>query len=684
MWFFKRRKQVKDLVETSGELNSEQKHAVTYNGKHLLVIAGAGTGKTKTIIERAKYLVQSGIAPNRIVILSFTRKSAREIVERIKAQVDIAAVKDIQGQTFHSWCMSILKNNPHIFKQSTYTVMDEDDRESCIKIAWGKTIKMNTGRPIRPEAFLKVYSYAMNAKCSLSEAIAKVLLDNVSLDSDNVKEFINSNKPIFVDIIRSYIKYKETRKYLDYDDILNIVAKAMKENAEIRERICSLYDHILIDEMQDTNPLQYELLSSFYEKCHLFCVGDDAQSIYGFRGADFNSIHHFKEVVPESDVCKLTINYRSTQEILDISNWLLNQSPLNYNKELQAARGRGEYPVIINYRDDLEEANDIAHKTLNSVLIDHLEYGDNLVLSRTIRGLRKVELAFIEKKIPYQVFGGTQIMQSAHIRDFVAPLRIVANYLDEIAWMRYLQQWRGIGEVTATKIIEGVILEGDFNKCINRLSNMVQSEISQILIDIYENQHALSKCLEITYRSMKDYLRERYIDSWDWRKEDFPPLIEIADNFGSVSEFITEFVLEPTLQTTLKVPGKERDVVKLSTIHSAKGLEAKNCYILNVSPLLYPTQRAMLNGEDVIEEERRCLYVALTRAQNHLYIYRNVYSRAVDAVTTNGVDINKSYFFNTLPSLLYKNDFCYSVQSSRIPDTFNAQPVLVENDFDFN
>ncbi len=666
------------------ELNEQQKYAVTYNGKHLLVLAGAGTGKTRTIIERAKHLIQNGISPSRIMILSFTRKSAREIVSRIKAQSKSIQIEGLTGQTFHSWCMSIIKNNPSIFRQNDYTIIDEDDRESCFKLICGKNLKDKSGNTLKSKLILSVYSYAMNAKCNMSEAIRKKIFDNASSDDEHVNSYIQANKSIYEEIIKKYICYKESRKYFDYDDILNVVSKALKSNIEVRNYINSMYDYILVDEMQDTNPLQYELLSSFYENCKLFCVGDDAQSIYGFRGADFNSIHYFTKIVPDSEVCKLTLNYRSTQEILDLSNWLLQKSPLKYEKELIAHRGKGLMPQIVHWRDEWEEANNITDKILESVNILNYKFSDNMVLARSVWGLRKVEAACIRKDIPYRIFGGTGLMQSRHIRDVVAPMRIVSNYQDEIAWMRYLKLWKGIGEITASKIIGDLILEENLDECLYKLMEMnLQEEISSTLVAISDLQYNPSESISKALHIMKKRLQEIYGDEWNWRKEDFPILQDVALSSSSISEFVAAYVLDPQLDTTIKNSGKEENHCILSTIHSAKGLESALCYIVNVSTFSFPTSRAIQNGEDSIEEERRCLYVALTRAKDWLYIYRDIASTHIlEQHKEESSDI-QYYFLNDLPDSLIESSIIGD-KRYLCDDEYHGMQISVENEFDFD
>lgn len=661
-------------------LNSQQLKAVTFQGKHLLVLAGAGSGKTRTIIERALYLIRSGVPAHRIMILSFTRKSAREIVGRIRAQAAGAVAEGLTGQTFHSWCMSIIRTNPDIFKQNGYTILDEDDRTSCFKLLCGKNFKDSDGKTISPDTILDVYSYAMNTQCPLTDAMRKKIFEGV-IGNNETELYIANNKDIYKNIITKYIGYKEEHQYMDYDDILNVVSKAMKYNNYVKNFISSRYDHILVDEMQDTNPLQYELLSSFYENCHLFCVGDDAQSIYGFRGADFQSIHRFTEYVPGSEVCKLTVNYRSTQEILDLSNWLLARSPLHYDKELQAHRGSGTKPCFIHWYDEWEEANDITARMLQSVKTGECRWSDNMVLSRSTFGLKKIEGACIRKNIPYKLYGGTSLMQSAHIRDVVSAMRIVSNHRDEIAWMRYLQLWKGIGTISATRILTELIALDSIDECLAKLKDKhLQPEIVGTLMNINGYQYNPAGCIDKALKSMTTRLKERYKDEWSWRKDDFPVLTEVAAASDSVSEFISDYVLDPKLDESVTEGDATVNRCILSTIHSAKGLEAKQCFVVNVSPAAYPTDRAVKNGPDAVEEERRCLYVALTRAKDKLFVYRNI--SAIHSFA-DGYSSSFSYFLNGLPS--------QGVETGVIGDTrylsdelYKSKQIYVSNDFNFD
>lgn len=638
-------------------LNKEQYEAATFNGKHLLVLAGAGTGKTCTIIGRAKHLIQSGTIPKKILILSFTRKAANEIVERIKMEIPETQSEGLQGSTFHSWCMAIIKNHPHIFPQANYTLLDEEDQESCFRLLCGKkwSYKNDRDEKVKPQTIMSVYSYMANAQCSLSDAIRMKIYDNAPAEKD-----VEKDKIILQGVIKMYLDYKRSRKYIDYDDILLIVSKYLKRNEELRKAIANLYDHILIDEMQDTNPLQYELLSSFYEDCHLFCVGDDAQSIYGFRGADFQTIHNFTEIIKDSESCKLTVNYRSTQEILDLSNWVISNSPLNYNKRLTAHRGSGDKPMIVHWADEWEEANNIVLHILDSYKVKGKKWKDNLILCRSAWGMRKTEACLIKHKIPYVIFGGNGLMSSRHIRDIVAPMRIVSNYLDEIAWSRYLQLWNNIGAVTAARIIGEVLEANNLDDSLMSLMESVNSrglekEIYETLIEIsnlqYDPSGAIKGALNIMFSRLEQIYKN---EGWDWRKNDFPILEEVAKKTRSINEFVSEYILDPKLDSSIKGEGKLEDCVRMSTIHSAKGLEADIVYLINASTKSYPTPRAILNGENAIEEERRCLYVALTRAKDELRVYRDVHSIHVSQ------NDERYYFLNNLPDNLVNTEIIAS------------------------
>lgn len=634
-------------------LNEEQQKAVTFNGRHALVIAGAGTGKTRTIIHRAVYLLSQGVRPDKILILSFTRKSAKEIVERIKQFQNTGSVLNLSGQTFHSWCSHIIKNNPQVFEQYDYTLLDSEDVDSLFKLLFTQKYKNN--KTVDQKLYSKiqsVYSYMLNTRKPLMETIK--IQECSNMGEDEKEEYIKNNEPVFKEIMRDYIAYKKKNKLFDYDDLLYITANGLQQNKEAGKFISSKYEHILVDEFQDTNPLQYQLLESFYDNCHLFCVGDDAQSIYAFRGADFKSMYNFTDIVPNSTKLYLNINYRSTQEILDISNWLLEQSPIKYKKQLKAYRGTGIKPVIEYMYDEYSEANSVTDKILLYFMNKNIDYSGHMVLSRTLSGLRQVEGACVMKKIPYKIYGGSSLMKSRHIRDVVAAMRIIANYKDSLAWHRYLQLWNKIGPATAVSLSEYMVNAENLEQALYILkTKKIDKRVWEVLEAAFPYISSPAEMINEILTLMDLRFAEIYKEEWlNWRKQDFAVLEEIASNTTSVTEFITEYILDPALESSFLDADKPKECVILSTIHSAKGLEADVCHLLNVTPYSYPSKRAVKEGDDSIEEERRCLYVALTRAKNELILY----SRYFTNIGSGMADFTgqSHYFFNELPEKLYE------------------------------
>ena len=659
-------------------LNEEQKKAVTFNGKHALVIAGAGTGKTRTIIHRAVYLLSQGVRPDKILILSFTRKSAREIVERIKQFQNTGSALNLSGQTFHSWCSHIIKNNPQVFEQYDYTLLDSEDVDSLFKLLFTQKYKNN--KTVDQKLYSKiqsVYSYMLNTRKPLIETIKIQECSNMS--EDEKEEYIKHNEPVFKEIMRDYIAYKKKNKLFDYDDLLYITANGLQQNKEAGKFISSKYEHILVDEFQDTNPLQYQLLESFYNNCHLFCVGDDAQSIYAFRGADFKSMHNFTDIVPNSTKLYLNINYRSTQEILDISNWLLEQSPIKYDKHLKAYRGTGIKPVIEYMYDEYSEANSVTDKILLYFMNKNIDYSGHIVLSRTLSGLRQVEGACVMKKIPYKIYGGSSLMKSRHIRDVVAAMRIIANYKDSLAWHRYLQLWNKIGPATAVSLSEYMVNAENLEQALYILkTKKIDKRVWEVLEAAFPYISSPAEMINEILDLMDLRFAEIYKEEWlNWRKQDFAVLEEIASSTTSVTEFITEYILDPALESSFLDADKPKECVILSTIHSAKGLEADVCHLLNVTPYSYPSKRAVKEGDNSIEEERRCLYVALTRAKNELILY----SRYFTNIGSGMADFTgqSHYFFNELPEKLYELNSSLS-QKDRENAVYNGSKISVDID----
>lgn len=597
----------------TNKLNKEQEKAVKFEGKHLLLLAGAGTGKTTTIVSRAAWLISHGIAPTRLKIISFTKKSANEIAARTTDLLMDAGIKSpSQGATFHGWCLEIIRSNPAFFNMSRWTVIDTDDQEVIMKhIIDNKTICMDQN--IKASEVLSIHSFQLNTDCDIKEAIRKTLTRKSG--QLNIELLIEDAEKI-KGIIELYEKYKHTHLYLDYDDILVITVNALTQNKDLCSKVTSMYDHILVDEMQDTNPLQWKLLELFMPSCHLFCVGDDAQSIYGFRGADFNSIHSFSKRVAESTVMKLIRNYRSSQSILDVSNQLLKLSPVQYNKELIAVNKKGKKPFLVFVNNKFEEAAYIKRDIQKHIKAGS-HYGKHMILARNAYQAKQVEATFLTNQIPYVLYGGVSLMKSAHIRDIISVLRIIANPQDELAWMRFLELWPGVGKAKIKKAIESIITQKSIPETIDALTDTeVFSLPTKVINDAYVQMNAPASCLSNVVKSMDNILKDKYAKDWDRRKKDFTTLIEVASDSKSIVSFISNFLVDSNISSN----DSSNDAVVISTIHSAKGLEAEYCYVIDMNIGNYPCDIAIKDGANAIEEERRCLYVALTRAKKQLAV----------------------------------------------------------------
>lgn len=675
--FFKKRKNTKESI-FKNQLNDSQNRAAHFENKHLLVLAGAGTGKTKTIIARAKYLIENGVNPSQILILTFTRKASSEIVERVYSE--IPSEEKIIGSTFHGWCNMILFKYSKYFNVRDYTVIDRDDQESIFKLIVAEIDEKFKELKLKVRKCVDIYSYGRNTKNNLTESISNVLYDLPNKDlSKDLKINVEKSRLILAEIIKKYQNKKQERKYVDYDDLLIVIGKKLASDKVFLNTIGNTYAHILVDEMQDTNPIQWDILDSLKLVSKLFCVGDDAQSIYSFRGADFKNIHSFNDRVVSSTTMKLEDNYRSTQEILDLSNWLLSKSELNYNKKLSSKRGSGHKPFIISYEQPYELANWIADDIENNHRNNNELYFESLALARSSRASFFLQAVLLEKNIPFMVFGGRGFMEAAHIKDLISLLRVSVNVSDEIAWIRFLTLWPGIGNVGASKIINSIFKNPSKEKAIDELS-VVKTKQSLSDLFIMANNFKLKpfEAIENLVGRFNDMFSEKYGD-YDKRKGDFDVLKEIAKRFSSVQDLITSLTIDNSESNSLSIrditkdKSKNKDAVRISTIHSAKGLEAKNVYLLDAEPGNYPSVRN-LGNKDKVEEDRRLLYVALTRAKDNLFICKGNF----DSATINTSD----YFLNEMPNYLFENINVGTSRSSQSNINGNSNVSDLDLDMD--
>ncbi|MCC9600660.1 ATP-dependent helicase [Stieleria sp. JC731] len=584
------------------QLNDEQRMAAEYSGGHALVLAGAGTGKTSTIVARVDHLIARGVDPRRILLLTFTRRAAREMRLRMM-QRSGEGTKLVSAGTFHNFCLQYLRRWPDLFGCGALSIIDRDDQLQLMKLARGTVIGSNAQFPKSAE-LANYYSYARNT----NRTIAEYLKEFTDHDDDMIARISN--------VLQDYSKRKRDCRYFDYDDILHLFARGLHKNSVLREKLKRRFDQILVDEMQDTNPLQWLILDGIRDPAKLFCVGDDAQSIYAFRGADFQNVHSFTERVEGATVLRLEENFRSYQEILDLSNWLLDQSPLNYNKKLHASRGAGVKPCMIDFSEDLEEADWISDD-----LLDRHEGGDawnqHMILTRTAFGARHIEASLVMKDIPYRFVGGTQLLQSAHVKDLLSLLRVTDNPADQLAWMRYLTLWPRVGEKTAASLIGQLQTLSGPDKIEAELT--ARSKANPRLAEAYaacvKSRDNPKRAITAAVDKMTPLLEKKY-DDWDRRSKDLKLLERLAEKHATVGEFLETYTLDPISESEAS-NDDNHDVVTLITVHSAKGTEAPVCYLIGVQPGTYPHARS-IGDDDKEEEERRVLYVAMTRAKNEL------------------------------------------------------------------
>ena len=624
------------LANLINELNPQQKQAATTETKHSLVLAGAGCGKTKTIVARAAYLIDQGVPANQIQILTFTRRSASEIVARVELALGDAA-KGLRASTFHTFCMYLLRRVPKAFGLDQFSIIDRDDQLMLFRLIRGKDDKKNPNALPKPKELCDLYSFARNTRQKLSLALEK-----------QMPEFLEYKDQI-AEVMKEYEARKQARYFLDYDDILAVVASGLAQSEGLSDYVAGLCQHMLVDEMQDTNPLQWAILEPLKDKTSLFCVGDDAQSIYGFRGADFENIHHFKDRVPDAEIFKLEKNYRSTQEILDLSNWLLAQSDIHYDKKLEAYRGDGTKPRMHVFPNEFDEAKWIAIDIKERHFLEAKPWNDHMVLVRSAFAARHIEAAFIQANVPYRFIGGMKLLETAHVKDLLSLLRVIANPLDDIAWMRFLTLWNGVGDVGASKLAQQLVAEPDIEKIIEKLEEFGRIPDNTLLImkQMSVLKTEVEACVKLGVEAILNQLEENYAKK-DWHKRigDFDLVKQLASKHSQLSEFLEEYVLDPVSISEIERQSQD-DVVTLITIHSAKGTEQKVCYVANVSAGQYPHARAQGHFDEV-EEERRVLYVAMTRAKNELILTKQNLSFWANSQTDDQGRKIESYFLNDL------------------------------------
>lgn len=611
----KPRTDVQFKIDYKNLLNPAQYEAVITTEGPVLVIAGAGTGKTQTLVYRVARLVEMGVNPQSILLLTFTRKAAQEMLRRAASLIDSRCEK-VSGGTFHSFANMILRKFANkIGYPSNFTILDQSDAEDVINL-----IRTNLGYDKQKKRFPKkqtlydIISLSINKQCSIEEVVA--------LQFPQFLDFIDDIK-----LIKSeYEKFKNKNALLDYDDLLVKLKELLEKDEEFRKYIHKNYRYIMVDEYQDTNKLQAEIVKLLGGTTqNIMVVGDDSQSIYSFRGANFKNIMDFPKDFPNAKIITIEENYRSTQAILNFTNQIVALMKEKYPKILYTKNEFGVLPQIIAAQNTTLESKFVVDKILE-LREEGVTLQDMAVLFRSGYISYDLEIELNKAGIPYRKFGGIKFIETAHIKDLISFLRILNNPIDKISWFRVLQLLSGIGPKkarTLTDEIEAAVTQNRFSfKTFLENKNLPESvfELFKLLNDASGKSLTPSDKLSIILPFYEKILREKY-DDFHKRLKDLEIFLAISERYRSLSSFLDDLALEPPTQSVYDIesPGSEDEFLTLSTIHSAKGLEWHSVFVIGVVEGFFPNTRSSETFED-LEEERRLLYVACTRAKRNLFI----------------------------------------------------------------
>jgi len=674
-------------VPYEDQLNHEQLEVVMAGEGPMLVIAGAGSGKTRTLTYRVSRLIEDGIDPADILLVTFTNKAAREMLSRVEQLVTIDT-RRIWGGTFHSMGNRLLRRYAEpLGYRSNFTILDDEDAKETMESAISSLgIKTLEKRFPKGDVLLDIYSFLINTRTPLELHLEQ-----------NYPHFM-LYKEEMVDVFRRYKERKRTANAMDFDDLLVFWKVLLDDHEDISAALKRRFRSILVDEYQDTNKLQADIIDAMASvKRNVMVVGDDAQSIYSFRGASFENILTFPLRFPEAAIYKLETNYRSTRQILNLANASIAQNRFQFRKELLAVRGDGPDPAVVGVDDVYEQANFIAQRILE--LRDEGEkLGDIAVLYRSHYQSLELQMELSRRLIPYEIRSGVRFFEQAHIKDVLAYLKIVTNTRDELSWKRTMKLYPKVGEKTAAevwgriseavnpleKFLRGLDVSG---RGVGESLKSLRSVLS--LLDGEGMKHNPSESIRIVVeRGYADYARAKFANA-QARLDDLEQLSQYALRYEDVTQFLDEVALaNPIAGEDVATVGPEDEKIVLSSVHQAKGLEWRIVFVIWLADGRFPSQRALrvpggiirvepnrvhealplLEGavedapvideagtrELVIpgeEEERRLFYVAITRAMQELYLVFPVMAR-----DRGGMDIlmEPSRFVRELPGDVYE------------------------------
>lgn len=598
-------------IDYEKELNPAQLEAVLQKEGSILTIAGAGSGKTKTLTYRVARLIESGVNPNNILLLTFTKKAADEMLSRASLILD-SRCEQVAGGTFHSFSNYILRKYSNFLElKNNFTILDRSDSEDVINHIRGNVIGKQEKRFPKKHTILDIYSKAINKNLH-----AQTIIESEYKQFEHCLDKIS-------EISKEYTNYKRQNSLLDYDDLLLYLKILLSSNDDLRKKISNQYKYILVDEYQDTNTIQSEIIKLLAsEHNNVMAVGDDSQSIYSFRGANFKNILEFPQTFPNTKIIKLEQNYRSSQNVLELSNELIKKAKEKYTKNLFSTIKHDNKPALICSSDLQTEAEFITQKILELHEEENISLNDIAILARSARMTYNLEIELAKKNLPYKKFGGLKFIETAHVKDVIAHLRVILNPNDIISYNRILLLLDGVGNQTANKLIpilanrntdiEKTYLPAKSSDTIKKLTEMIATS--------QKNLFDPSKIIESVLAYYEPVLTNKY-DDFSKRLKDLEHFHHLASKYSSLEDFLSDLALEPPNSSISDVEeGATKDeFLTLSTIHSAKGLEYKAVFIIGAVDGRFPSIFSF-NSEEELDEELRLMYVAVTRAKTHLYI----------------------------------------------------------------
>jgi DNA helicase-2/ATP-dependent DNA helicase PcrA len=652
-------------------LNEQQRAAATHPGGPLLVLAGAGTGKTTTLAARVAWLIGEGATPERVLLLTFTRRAAREMLSRARSYLGRSPhgrhAGRVVGGTFHSVAHRFVRRHAAALGlPAGFGVLDAGDAADLLDLVRQDAGVGQTGRRFpRKSTLLDIYSRTVNAQRPLRELLAEAFPWCERHGDDLAKLFVE------------YGARKRSLGVLDLDDLL-LYWRALAQDGVVGGQIAGAVDHLLVDEYQDVNGLQVDLVRALRADCpEVTVVGDDLQAIYGFRSASPGHILDFPQHFPGATTVALERNYRATQPLLDVANAVAEQASRAYRKALRAERPGGRAPELVACLDESAQATEVCERVL-----DARERGallrEQAVLMRASHDSDLLELELTRRDIPFVKYGGLRYLEAAHVKDFLALLRLADNPSDRLSWFRWLQLLDGVGPATARRVLEAV--EPDAGGLAEVLARWPRAR-GALPTEAREPGDAVIAALgaaagppadgaaahhTITAGRPAELLREalgpiveaHYLDG-AVRLQDLDALVAAAAQASDLGRFVAELVLDPPASSSdLAGPGSvDEDWLVLSTVHSAKGLEWRSVHVLSLYDGNFPSDLAASDRE-AIEEERRLLYVALTRAQRdlHLYVPMRYYHRPRGLDDGHGYGKTSRFLTDTVQALCRRTE----------------------------